>query len=168
MGDQRDGEFVDAGIAREGAVREDGKLAIVAAGQTFMHLANVFLDHMEVVQQPFAGRPHIATVGGVRRQALARRVEDAPRAVQTGEQRRTAATFPARYYPLSTGDGQGALPEMIGAQRFATDGAGEELVAAGRGPGAKAAEQGRERQAGDANLEAGQDCASNLHRDGGR
>ena len=66
VGDQLDGQLVDAGIARERSLGELGQLGVVAARQVLADLDDVFLDHVEIVQEPVAGGADVhAPIGGV-------------------------------------------------------------------------------------------------------
>ena len=85
--DQLDRYFVDARESRERAARELGQLPVVALRQVCADLADVLLDDVEVVEEPFAGRADVdAFVGGVA-ERLARFEEQVVRLLESLEER---------------------------------------------------------------------------------
>ena len=56
MGHQGPGNAIDAGIACEYAFCQLGQLAVIACGQVVLDVADLLLDHMEIIQQPLCRR----------------------------------------------------------------------------------------------------------------
>jgi hypothetical protein len=130
MRDQRDRELVNPWVPREAALRELRELAVVAAGKTLTDLADVFLDDVEVVEQPITRGADVDVLvccGGQPRMGV---IEDQPGAVEPGEQRGPAATATvAAAEPLTGGDVAGAVDQILDAEQLAADGTREQLVA---------------------------------------
>jgi hypothetical protein len=57
MGDQGDDDLVDPGEAGQPPAGQLRQLAVVTPGQALPHLQDVLLNHVQVVEQPFAGGP---------------------------------------------------------------------------------------------------------------
>jgi hypothetical protein len=88
----------------------------------------VVLHDVIVVEQPLPSRADVkAPVGGG--EPRVRVLEDAPGAVEAVEERRPAADAFSPVQALPRGQGMGTLAQMLGAEQFATDGAGEQILA---------------------------------------
>jgi hypothetical protein len=109
-------------------------------------LANVLLHDVEVVEEPLAGRRHVATRAGVIREADVGIVEDAPRGIEARQQRRARSAPALRADALGARDRERALSEPVGTERLAADRAREQFVSGWRQPWAEISEQWSEPQ----------------------
>ena len=128
VGDEGDGQLVDARIPRQRPARQLGELTVVAGGQGLVHLADVLLHHVHVVQQPLTRRTHVQVAVGARRQPRVGVVQQGARLGQAGQQRRAAPAAGRFGQVLPAGDGRRGLGELVGPQQLAADGAREKLV----------------------------------------
>jgi mannose-6-phosphate isomerase-like protein (cupin superfamily) len=128
--DQRDRELVDPGVPGEAALRELRQLAVVATGETLADLADVLLDDVEVVEQPVAGGSDVDVLVGRGGEPRVGVIEDQPGAVESGEQRRTAAAaVVAAAEPLAGGDLPCPIDQVFDAEELAADRTREQLLA---------------------------------------
>ena len=67
MGDKGPGDAEDPGISRERPLRQFRQLAVVAGRQIIADLADLLLDHVVIVEQPFGGRHDGASALKLRR-----------------------------------------------------------------------------------------------------
>ena len=114
----------------------------------------MFLDHVDVVQQPLAGWPDVVVplLGGG--EPVVGVGDDPAGLVQSLEQVVTGPGGP-RGEPLRLGQGPRALGQALGTEQLAPDRAGDELVEGGTGAAAvQAAGDGAERGAGDGDSRA--------------
>jgi hypothetical protein len=115
----------------------------------------VLLDHVEVVQEPFAGRPDVDVALGRVGEPVVGLVEDPARLVKPLQQP-VAGMGRAGRQPLVLRDRARPLGEELGAEQLAADRTREELVESG--PGARAieaaSEDGRQRDAEDGDSRA--------------
>jgi pimeloyl-ACP methyl ester carboxylesterase len=89
----------------------------------------VVLHDVKVVEQPFAGGADVQAAVGGGGEPRVRFLEDAPGAVQAVEERGPPpGAFPP-VQPLPRRKGEGPLPQMLGAEQLATNGAGEQILA---------------------------------------
>ena len=114
----------------------------------------MLLDHVEVVEQPLAGRPDVVVplLGGG--EPVVGVGEDPAGLVESREQVVTGPGGP-RGEPLPLREGPRALGQALGAQQLAPDRAGDELVEGGTGAAAiQAAGDGAECCAGNGDSRA--------------
>jgi hypothetical protein len=87
-----------------------------------VHLADVLLDDVKVVEQPFACRAYIPIIRRVRGETLARASEYASRFVQPGEKWRAKSPLLRRNHHLFARQVECALAKAISAERIAAKG----------------------------------------------
>ncbi len=126
--DEGDGDLVHARIAGQRADRELGQLAVIAAREALCHVADVLLDHVEVVEEPLAGRSDIDVARRRLAEACVRVDQDLPRLIQAGEERGSPARSHSDAEPLLAREDPRALREMLGAEQLPADGAGGQGV----------------------------------------
>ncbi len=90
----------------------------------------MLLDHVEVVEQPLAGRPHVHLALRSFRQPDVDVVQDPAGLVQPGKESGVPPPLAAGSQALSLGHRAGALGEVLGAQQLAPDRSGENLLGA--------------------------------------
>ena len=143
MRDERDRQLVDTGVSWQRATRQLGELAVVPARQTLPYFADVLLDDVEVVQQPFAGRAYVdISVGGFRQPGM-NVVQDLAGLIETRQQPGPTRRATSLYDLLSGRNLLGPFREMLGAQQLAADRTSEQLIGSA---GAAGAESGQERR----------------------
>ena len=120
MGDERPGDPEHPRVAGERPLAQLRQLAIVALGQVGADFADLLLDEMEIVQEPFrGGRPRLAFDGGGGDLAV-RRQQHALVVAQAGGQR--FAGDPAAMDRLAGRQAVGVLLEAFDAEQLAADG----------------------------------------------
>ena len=92
-------------------------------------LVDVFLDYMEVVEQPFSGRPDVEIGCGGDGESGVGIVQDAPGVIEPAEQRRTAAPRSGPGEALAGGDGASAIAEVLDPEQLAADRTRQQLLA---------------------------------------
>ena len=91
VGDELRGDLVHAGIARECTrTGQLWQLVVVVGGEGGPHLLHLFEHHVEVVQQPFAGRADLHAVGRHAGENGVHVAQDALRGGESREQRALA------------------------------------------------------------------------------
>ena len=140
MGDQRGGQFVDAGVAGQRTAGQLREFPVIAARQTLAHLADMLQQDVVIIQQPFAGRPDIPSRIGGGGEPVLGVVQNPAGGIQPIQEGDPPPAAHGRRQPLAAGDRLSALGEMLGAEHLAGDGAGDQVLAAVR-PAEKEARQ---------------------------
>ncbi len=125
--DEADRQLVHARIAGQRAARQLGELAIVAAREALVHLRDVLLHDVEVVEQPLAGGPDIDVLPKDLEQARVRRRQDALGPLQAREEARRAMDAP-NDGALALRELTGAFGELVRAEQRPADRSGEQVV----------------------------------------
>jgi hypothetical protein len=86
-----------------------------------VHFADVLLDDMKVVEQPFARRPYVTIIRSVRGEAFARVIEDASRFVQPTEKRRSKSSLLRWRNYLLARQVERPLGKAVGAEWLAAE-----------------------------------------------
>ena len=120
MGDEGPGQAEDAGIAGQRPVRQLGQLAIEARGKIAPDLADLVLDDVEIVDQPFGRRRDRIVVAG-RRDDGAIGGQQNPAVVAQPRRQRPAGNGPRRD-ALGGGKAFGMLLETLDAEELGADG----------------------------------------------
>ena len=117
--DERPGDSVDARIAGQGSLGQLGQLAIKAGRQVIADLAQLFVHHVEVIDQPFRRRRDRAFLpDGLGGQAI--RLAQHASVVLDARQQRTAPPRPA-HDALSGREALGVLFEALDAKELRPD-----------------------------------------------
>ena len=150
VGDEGDRDLVHPRVARDRAGGELGQLAVVAAGQALADLEDVLLDHVDVVQQPLAGRADVVIALGRRGQPVVGIGHDPPGLVEPIQQA-TPRARGARGEALCLRHRSGAVRQVLGTEELAPDRPGDELVEGWTdgGPAKTAGQDGTEGGSGD-------------------
>jgi hypothetical protein len=85
---------------------------------------------MEIVEQPFAGGAHVGSAVGGGRELGIDVVQDFPRLVEPVEQREMTPLARRLGEPLRSGDGPGALGQVLGAEQLALNWPGAQVIPA--------------------------------------
>jgi hypothetical protein len=120
MANQADRDLVDARVSRERACSQFGQLLVVASRHARADLAQVLLNDVEVVEQPFAGRADVRTTLDRRGQIRSCGLEDLSGLVEAVEERPRAArqgarTRAHRRYALLPSERSGMLGQALAA-----------------------------------------------------
>jgi hypothetical protein len=91
---------------------------------------DVFLNHVEVVQQPLSGGAHIDLASGAGHEPLVGVIQDATGLIQPREEPGATAFGSLQRNPLPSGHRPGSIGELFGTQELAPDRASEEIVGA--------------------------------------
>ncbi len=129
VGDERDRQLVDPRVARQRAGGQHRQLAVVAAGEALLHLTDVLLHHVIVVQQPLAGGADVGAAIGGGGELGVRVIQGAAGVVEPGEERRAPPVRRHLREPLPRGHVLGPLGQVLGAEQLAADRAGQQIVA---------------------------------------
>src|SRR5690606_10954096 len=103
--DQRDGELIDTGVAGEPAAGELRQFVVEAGGETLPHRADVLAHHVEVVQEPLAGRPDVGSLRVAVAQPPMRVFQDTTRFLEPAKESGSATPLARWTDSLRGGDG---------------------------------------------------------------
>src|SRR5581483_8194738 len=117
--DEGPDETEDARVARKGACCELRQLAIISRRQIVPDLADLFLDQVIVVEQPFGGRDHIEPGFELRGTAAIDREQHRCVVVQSGVERKNPG-WPRRHR-LGVGEAFRVLLQSLDAEQLFAD-----------------------------------------------
>ena len=119
VGDQRQAQGIDAGIASQGPQRQLRQLSIIALGQIVPRLAEGFLDDVKIVEQPFCfGADHLLSAGGLA-DLLIGLFELLARVIKVAQQRPATVLRRSQDRRLRQDSGNGL--EVVGPMEVAAD-----------------------------------------------
>ena len=140
MGDEGPGQAEDPRIAGQRPLRQLRQLAIETRGKIASDLADLVLDDVEIVDQPFGRRRDRIIVAGRGDDGAIGRQQD-PAVVAQPRRQRPAGNRPRRD-PLSGGEAFGMLLETLDAEELGADG----ILGPGNGNGRLAPDGLKDRQ----------------------